>query len=66
MRNRFPGTCYRCNTHVPAGEGHFERHGGGWRTQHASCAIQHRRQRYPSPPASEPTGSAQTKEQDDG
>ncbi|KLA04742.1 hypothetical protein B4086_5700 [Bacillus cereus] len=24
------------------GEGHFERYKGGWRTQHASCAIQHR------------------------
>ena len=25
MRNKFPGTCYRCGGHVAAGEGHFER-----------------------------------------
>jgi hypothetical protein len=42
MRNKYPGTCYRCDRRVDAGEGHFERHGGGWRTQHAHCAIQHR------------------------
>lgn len=39
MRNKYPGTCYRCNAHVAAGAGHFERHKGGWRTQHADCAI---------------------------
>lgn len=38
MRNRYPGTCYRCGGHVAAGEGHFERFIGRWRTQHASCA----------------------------
>jgi hypothetical protein len=42
MRNRFPGTCYRCGQHVAAGAGHFERHNGGWRTQHADCAIKAR------------------------
>lgn len=39
MRNRYPGTCYRCGGHVAKGAGHFERHQGGWRTQHADCAI---------------------------
>ncbi len=42
MRNRYPGVCYRCNTRVEAGDGHFERFRGGWRTQHATCAIEHR------------------------
>jgi hypothetical protein len=45
MRNRFPGTCYRCGKPVAAGEGHFERHRGGWRTQHADCAIKARKER---------------------
>ena len=47
MRNRFPGTCYRCGERVEAGEGHFERitskvrtaGNHKWRTQHADCAI---------------------------
>jgi len=39
MRNKFAGTCYRCGETVKAGEGHFERHAGRWRTQHATCAI---------------------------
>lgn len=51
MRNRFPGTCYRCGKPVAAGAGHFEKiternrrpgETGTWRTQHASCAIEHR------------------------
>jgi hypothetical protein len=42
MRNKFPGTCYRCSKPVAAGDGHFERWQGGWRTQHADCAILHR------------------------
>lgn len=42
MRNRFPGFCYRCQAWVPAGGGHFERLGGEWRVQHATCAIEHR------------------------
>ena len=39
MRNRYPGTCYRCQQPVAVNAGHFERHGHGWRTQHAECAI---------------------------
>lgn len=42
MRNQYPGTCYRCGHRVEAGEGHFERMQGGWRIQHAGCAIQYR------------------------
>ena len=42
MRNRFAGTCYRCGLTVAAGEGHFERFRGAWRTQHATCAIEFR------------------------
>jgi hypothetical protein len=42
MRNRFPGKCYRCGEVVASGDGHFERFGRGWRTQHASCAIEYR------------------------
>ena len=42
MRNRFSGSCYRCTNIVGVGEGHFERFHGGWRLQHASCAIKHR------------------------
>lgn len=45
MRNKYPGTCYRCHKLVPAGAGHFERHLGGWRTQHAECAIKAREQK---------------------
>ena len=39
MRNKYPGICYRCGKPVEKGEGHFERHNGGWRTQHAECCI---------------------------
>lgn len=42
MKNRFPGTCYRCSGPVEKGAGHFERHLGGWRLQHAECAIKAR------------------------
>ncbi len=42
MRNRFPGTRYRCNTWCPAGEGHFEKIGSHFRVQHATCAIEWR------------------------
>lgn len=51
MRNKYPGTCYRCGTTVDAGDGHFERHESGfgkWRTQHASCAIKWRGQPAPT------------------
>lgn len=41
-RNKYPGLCYRCGARVEIGEGHFERHNGGWRLQHAACAIRHR------------------------
>lgn len=37
MRNRYPGVCYRCGHMVGKGDGHFERHQGDWRTQHALC-----------------------------
>ncbi len=39
MRNKFKGVCYRCGKEVEAGEGHFERHKGGWRVQHVSCCL---------------------------
>ena len=39
MRNRHGGTCYRCATWCAPGDGHFERFRGGWRVQHATCAI---------------------------
>jgi hypothetical protein len=42
MRNKYPGICYRCGKPVAKGEGHFERHAGGWRTQHAQCCIEAR------------------------
>jgi hypothetical protein len=45
MRNRYPGTCYRCGKHCAAGDGHFEKIPGtrnGWRVQHANCAIKYR------------------------
>lgn len=42
MRNRFPGTCYRCGQLVRKGEGHFERQHDRWQTQHAECAIKYR------------------------
>lgn len=43
MRNKYPGTCYRCGDRVEVGEGHFERvPGGKWRVQHASCTIKYR------------------------
>lgn len=44
MRNKFPGTCYRCGKRVEVGMGHFERYNRGWRTQHAICAINARKQ----------------------
>ncbi len=42
MRNRFPGICYRCKKYCASGQGHFERYRGGWRVQHASCAIEYK------------------------
>ena len=46
MRNKYPGVCYRCGHIVEKGAGHFERHKGGWRTQHAECAIKHREEKF--------------------
>lgn len=42
MRNKYPGTCYRCFKPVKVGEGHYERYKRGWIVQHAKCAIEHR------------------------
>jgi len=44
MRNRYGGTCYRCNTWCAPGEGHFELLGRKFRVQHAACAIEFRGQ----------------------
>jgi hypothetical protein len=49
MRNRYPGTCYRCGTRVEAGEGHFERSGNSWKIQHAECAIAYRGSKLQGP-----------------
>lgn len=37
-RNMYPGTCYECGKHVPAGYGHFERYRGRWRVKCVKCA----------------------------
>lgn len=42
MRNKYPGTCYFCGKLVEKGQGHFERHKGGWRTIHALCVTRQR------------------------
>lgn len=42
MRNKFGGTCYRCQEYVTPGDGHFELFRGQFRVQHASCAIKFR------------------------
>ncbi len=50
-RNKFKGTCYKCGLLVDVGTGHFERHNGTWRTQHAlhpgygriTCAMAEKR-----------------------
>lgn len=39
MKNRYPGTCYRCGRHCGVGEGLAEKFQGGWRVQHAICAA---------------------------
>lgn len=46
MRNKYPGICYRCGKPVEKGAGHFERHKGRWRVQHAECAIKAREDRH--------------------
>ena len=54
MRNQFAGTCYRCGQTVEPGAGHFERIPfGGWRVQHADCAIQYRGTDHGKPGAKE-------------
>lgn len=37
MRNRYPGTCYKCGCQVPIGYGFFERYKGGWRVKCVKC-----------------------------
>lgn len=49
MRNKYPGICYRCSKLCEAGQGHFEKVRGGWRIQHADCAIKHRGTRFIHP-----------------
>ena len=50
MRNKYPGTCYRCGNTVQPGQGHFEKVAGGWKTQHAECARRWRGQPAPTVP----------------
>lgn len=38
-RNKFAGDCYKCGTRVEVGDGHFERHNGKFRVQHATCVT---------------------------
>lgn len=45
MRNKYPGKCYQCGKEVGAGQGHFQRFQGSWRTHHAKCAIEFREAR---------------------
>ncbi len=42
MRNKHGGNCYRCGKWCDPGAGHFELFRGGWRVQHAMCAIEYR------------------------
>ena len=48
MRNKYPGSCYRCGERVEVGEGHFELLGRKFRVQHATCAIKFRGQPDPA------------------
>lgn len=56
MPNRFPGTCYKCGNHVPAGAGVFEKVNKSarkkwpglsfsvrWQVQHHECAHEYAR-----------------------
>ena len=45
MRNKYKGTCYHCGKTVEVGDGHFERHKGGWRTIHSNCVFEARKQK---------------------
>lgn len=42
MRNKYKGICYYCGKTVEVGDGHFERHEGGWRTIHANYVFKQR------------------------
>lgn len=37
MRNRYPGTCYKCGRPFSTGFGFFERYHGSWRVQCVEC-----------------------------
>ncbi len=56
MPNRYPGTCYKCGNHVPAGDGVFEQiskiarkkwpslpYGVRWQVQHHECVREYDR-----------------------
>lgn len=45
MRNKFPGICYWCHKTVVKGAGHFEKHKSGWRTIHAACVFEQRKEK---------------------
>lgn len=56
MRNQYPGVCYRCGSMVAPKEGHFERHGGRWRTIHAGCVFMQRQEKARARAALQETG----------
>ena len=45
MRNKYPGNCYYCNKIVEKGHGHFEKCKYGWRTIHAECVLERRKEK---------------------
>ena len=45
MRNKYKGICYYCGKEVLPNAGHFERHEGGWRTIHAECVFEQRKEK---------------------
>ena len=47
MRNRYKGTCYYCGKTVEVGAGHFEKIIGTkyWRTIHADCVFEQRKEK---------------------
>lgn len=58
MRNKYPGTCYRCGKHTAKGEGHFERYRGGWRVHCAPCArMNHKAKQIEALPSAPPSGT---------
>lgn len=56
MRNQYAGVCYRCGSIVAPKEGHFERHGGRWRTIHAGCVFVQRQEKARARKALQETG----------